>query len=203
MLGTRIRSLTFAALVLLLSGCAGIQPFESGQLKSHLLDADFGPAVLVADGPVVLVSQMDERPGYNSRNMLYVSNQGELMSFGRNIWVAPPSDMLTPLVVQSLESTGQFGAVVSPAAALSSDYRLVTELVRLEQDFTAAPSRVILGIRVIFVRVAGGEVLWAEVVTEEEPATSENPKGGAAAASRAAERLLSRVAGRIAGLVDQ
>ena len=82
--------------------------------------------------------------------------------------------------------------VLAPSLA-AADLRLETELVRLQQDFGAKPSRVHFTLRAQVVDVAGRRVLASAEFDETEAAASDDPYGGVLAANRALARLLERV----------
>jgi len=59
--------------------------------------------------------------------------------FTRSQWVAPPAEMLGPLIVDSLEATGRFNTVVQPGTPVAAELRLDLELAELYQDFSSQP----------------------------------------------------------------
>jgi cholesterol transport system auxiliary component len=83
--------------------------------------------------------------------------------------------------------------VVQAPSAAAAELRLDSELVRLAQDFTVKPSRVRLTLRVELIDTAARRVLAARELDEVEPAASDDPYGGVAAANRALGRLLGRL----------
>ena len=98
--------------------------------------------------------------------------------------------MLAPLLAQALEQAGAFRAVVRTTNPIPADLRLDTELIRLQQDFTAQPSRVELALRAQLYDVNSKTILAVREFDATETATSEDAYGGVMAANRALERLL-------------
>ena len=80
------------------------------------------------------------------------------------------------------------------AGLAAASLRLDTELVRLQQDFGAPPSRVRLTVRAQLLDAEGRRVLAAAEFDETELAPSDDPYGGVLAANRALARLLARLA---------
>jgi cholesterol transport system auxiliary component len=102
--------------------------------------------------------------------------------------------MLAPLLAQALEQSGGFRAVVQSPSLATAQLRLDTELVRLQQDFSARPSRVQLTLRAQLIDTDTRRVLAAAEFDESEAAPTDDPYGGVIAANRALARLLERVA---------
>lgn len=190
------RRAALAACLVLLAGCAALQPTRAGAPNVYVLDALPRPNPgHHASGPLVLaVSPPRAQPGFDSAEMVYVQRRYELEHFARNRWAEAPARMLAPLLVQALERSGGFAAVVSSPGAVPADLRLDTELVRLQQDFRTRPSRVELTLRAQLIDVRDGRVLGARRFDEVERASSDDPYGGVVAANRAVRKLLAQLA---------
>ena len=80
-------------------------------------------------------------PGYDSRHMLYQRQPPALEAFAFHEWVAPPAQMLTPLLVRAVQASGAFAVVLSAPTAAAGGWRLETQLLWLHQDFTRRPSQ--------------------------------------------------------------
>jgi cholesterol transport system auxiliary component len=185
-----------AATMLLLAACAGLPAAPQAISQNiYLLEAPAAiPAAPVRRNLVLAVSAPDARPGFDTAEMVYVRQPYELNYFAANRWAAAPARLLEPLLVQALEQSGSFRAVVPAASAISGDVRLETELVRLQQDFSIRPSRVQLTLRAQLVDVRRKRVLIVEQFDETEVATTDNAYGGVGAANRALQRLLIELA---------
>ncbi|MEK7758419.1 MAG: ABC-type transport auxiliary lipoprotein family protein, partial [Pseudomonadota bacterium] len=99
-----------------------------------------------------------------------------------------------PLLVQAMEQTGSFRAVVQTPGAFPADVRLDTELIRLQHDFVTQPSRVQLTLRAQLIDVRGQRVLAVKQFDESENAASDNAYGGVTAANRVLQRVLDQLA---------
>jgi cholesterol transport system auxiliary component len=101
--------------------------------------------------------------------------------------------MLAPLIIAALENSGAFRAVVLTPSAASGELRLDTEIVRLQHEFGAGPSRVRFTLRAYLVEVKSRRVLAAREFDASAPAASEDPYGGVLAANRAIQTVLGEV----------
>jgi len=133
------------------------------------------------------------RPGFDGSRMAYVTRPYEIQFFARHQWVEPPARMLAPLLSEALERDGRFqpaqsGESVAPAL------RLESEIVALQQEFSAHPSQVRFTLRARLLDGLERRVLATAVFEAVEPSPSEDPYGGVIAANRAVARVLDEVA---------
>lgn len=194
--------LSLLCLPLLLMACAGtLLPKPAAPPARFALDA--GPATSTvaatlrtpaASAPSLTVELPRAAPGYDSRRMLYQRRPQQLEAFAFNEWVEPPAQMLAPMLVRALQGSGAFGAVLQAPSAVTTGWRLETELVRLHQDFGQRPSQVQLGLRAVLLNNRTREALaWREFNISVN-ATGEDPVAGAAAAQEAAMQMAAAVA---------
>ncbi len=187
------RSAALALSAALLAGCSVLQPTQQDAPNVYVLEARTpSGADLPGRDLVLAVGAPRARAGYDTAQMAYVRRPHELDYFSKSRWADAPSRMLAPLIAQALET--RFRAVVRTPGAVGADVRLDTEIVRLQQDFGAQPSRIEFALRVQLVDLREGRVLAAAQFEETENAPSEDAYGGVIAANRALRRMLARVA---------
>jgi len=144
--------------------------------------------------PVLVVAVPRAAPGFDSTRMVYLRRAQELEAFAFHEWVDTPARMLAPLMVRSLQGSGAFSAVLlAPSAAIGA-WRLETELIRLQQDFSARPSQVRLTLRAVLLDTTTRQVIAWREFDETVPAATDDPLGGAAAAQQATRRVLAALA---------
>jgi len=183
------------ASVLLLAGCTSLSAPQVTSENIYVLEAQRAtkPAQ-VKRNLVLAISEPRTRPGFDTPQIAYVQQQHELNYFVTSRWADTPARMLEPLLVQAMEQTGSFRAVVQSPGAVPADVRLDTELIRLQHDFVTRPSRVQLMLRAQLIDVRGQRVLAVKQFDEVENATSDNAYGGVTAANRAVQRMLDQLA---------
>jgi cholesterol transport system auxiliary component len=181
--------------VALLAACTALPPPQVEQASTYVLEAMPAAGAPRPKRDLVLeVSAPRARPGFDTPQMAYTQRQNALEYFARNRWADTPARMLAPLLAQALEQSGGFRAVVQSPSLATAQLRLDTELVRLQQDFSARPSRVQLILRAQLIDTDTRRVLAAAEFDETEAAPSDDPYGGVIAANRALARLLERLA---------
>jgi len=179
------------AAILALGACTQFQPVKNEPPKLFALQAELDRAPAAPSASLTLaVNAPRAAPGYDSSRMVYVRKSYELESFAKNQWVDTPARMLAPLLVRALEGSGKFRAVVQSPSPVAADLRLDTEIVRLQQEFIAHPSRVHLTLRAQLVDVKSARVVASREFDVVENAASEDPYGGVMAANLAVRRAL-------------
>jgi cholesterol transport system auxiliary component len=184
--------------VALLTGCgASLLPKPPAAPVRYTLDGA-APRLIArapaADAPVLVVAMPRAAPGHDSVHMVYLQQPQALASFAFNEWVDTPARMLAPLLVRTLQDSGAFRAVLLAPSAASGDLRLETELIRLQQDFSARPSQLRLTLRAVLLDSATRRVIAWREFDQIEPAATDDPAGGVAAAHVATQRLLAALA---------
>jgi cholesterol transport system auxiliary component len=189
----------------LLAGCSGtLLPKPAAAPARHTLDTGApvpGAAAPPAGAPVLVVALPRAAPGHDSRRMVYLRQAQQLEAFAFHEWVEPPAAMLAPLLVVALQHGGAFRAVLLAPSAVAGTWRLETEQVRLQQDFSTRPSQVRLSLRAVLLDASQRQVIaWREFDTRVA-AASDDPAAGVVAAGQATQRLLAAVADFCAGHV--
>ena len=189
------------AAILALGACTQFQPVKNEPPNLFALQAELDSAAAPKNASLTLaVSPTRAAPGYDSPRMVYVRKAYELESFAKNQWVDTPARMLAPLLVRALEGSGKFRAVVQSPSPVAADLRLDTEIVRLQQEFTAHPSRVHLTLRAQLIDAKSARVVASREFDVIEDAASEDPYGGVIAANRAVREALAELVEFSAGV---
>ena len=187
--------------VVILGGCGSILPKAPIQPTLYVLNtvprlaAPPPPSATQSrlSAPTLTVSTPIAAAGFGSTHIVYQRQAYELEHFAVNQWVDTPVQMLTPLIVRTLETSGAFRAVLRGSTAALSELRLDTELVRLQQEFQTSPSRVRLTLRAVMVDAATRRVLASREFEASIPSPSEDPAGGVVAANLAVENVLAQL----------
>jgi cholesterol transport system auxiliary component len=189
----------------LLGGCSALRPSDTQAAAFYALEApqaaappapppgEVPPAPYRAL-PAVILTSPRAAAGFDSQRIIFVRNDHQLEYFAHSEWVDTPARMLGPLLAAALEKTGVFGAVVLTPTSASADWRLDTEIIRLQHDFRTTPSRVQFTLRAYLLDERARSVIaWREFHGEAVSGT-ESPKGGVAAANQAVQSVLKQLA---------
>ncbi|MBL8303850.1 MAG: membrane integrity-associated transporter subunit PqiC [Ideonella sp.] len=157
------------------------------------------PRQPLATAPVLLVASPRAASGLDSTRMLYLGAAGDLRAFAFHAWIDSPARLLAPLMVQTLQASGLFGAVLLAPSAGRATLRLETELLRLQHQFDTRPSRVHLALRAVLLDGTTRQVLGWRQFEAMADAPSEDAAGGVAAARTATRQLLAALGAACAG----
>lgn len=180
----------------LLAGCGSLLPKPAAPPTLYALDDVTAIAAPqpAASAPTLIISTPRAAAGFDTRHIVYQRQPHQLDYYAQSQWADTPAQMLAPLLLRALERGGAFRAVLAAPAAAAGDYRLDTELIRLQQDFAATPSRVRLTLRAVLVNTATRRAVAAREFDVSLPAPGEDAYGGVRAANQAAQQLLGELA---------
>jgi cholesterol transport system auxiliary component len=102
--------------------------------------------------------------------------------------------MLEPLLVQTLQNTHYFHAVVTSPFLGQYDYMLKTEILDLRQDYSQGYRVFKLSIRAQLIRTSTGRVIATKLINVAEPMPACTPYSGVQAGNRAVARALREIA---------
>lgn len=189
---------SFLGLILLLAimlstGCSIFGPVKDSQ-NTYMLTA-LCPHVGCGtkNGLTLLVQTPQTIQAFNTTQMAYVLCPYQLSYFSSNAWADTPPQMLMPLMVQALQDSRHFHAVVMPSFGGNYDLLLNTQLIMLQQEFTCHPSRSHIVLRAQLINNHDQSVLAACQFDVAVPAACDNPYGGVIAANKAVALLLSQL----------
>jgi len=187
-------TLLLALFCLAVSGCSSLAPVKVQPAADYTLShVAAGKPTHRKSRATLFVSSTTARPGYQTARMIYTEKPHELKSFVLNRWVAPPAYLLTGLIVQSLRNQHYFHAVVTGPFTGLSNYRLDTQLIRLEQDFSTVPSRLHMVLDAQLVSNANNKVIASRQFSATIKAPLDTPYGGVIATNHALEKILPQL----------
>ena len=191
-------ALSVCALAGVLAGCGALSPSAVPRSAFYLLDppqaASVQTAAPVTSAWTLLVNPPHAAAGFDSHRIIYVRHAHQLEYFSQGEWADPPARMLGTLLVSALAQAGAFRAVVLAPGSAAGDWRLDTEIIRLQHDFRTQPSHVLLSLRASLVDDRTRKVIASRDFDATVPSASEDAPGGVAAASQAARAVLDALA---------
>ncbi len=186
--------------MVLASGCSTLLPAPPPQSTYYSLDgipyearATSIPSTPISTKPTMIINIPRAAAGYDSRHIIYTRQAHKLEYFAHSEWVDAPAHMLAPLMMTAVEHSGVFNAVVLSPSNIVGDFRLDTEIVRLQQEFDSQPSKVRFTLRVYIVNNATRKVIAWREFDETATAKSEDPYGGVVAANQAVQAVLEKL----------
>lgn len=171
-------------------GLASCSPVKLPETNQYQLTAFSAKRITSSHHAATLaVTAPEAAAGYQTRQMLYIKKPYQLEAFAKNSWSSPPADMLQPLIVQSIQSTGYFYAVTSSLYSEKANYRLDTQLIKLDQNFLKNPSVLELTAKVVLTHIDNNHIIASKIIHLNIPCSQNSPYGGVVAANKAAYQL--------------
>lgn len=188
-----IRKIILMLSAVLLNGC--LSPLPNNHQCDYVLNA-INPNCLHAPcrNVTLLVTKPKAEPIYNTTQMAYSTCPFTVSYYSKNYWADTPPNMLQALMVQSLQNTCHYHAVVPQPYSGKVDLKLNTQLVVLKQDFSYCPSRSRVVLRAQLVNASSGKVIAACQFDRCFIAPQANPYGGVIAANAAVAQILGDLA---------
>ncbi len=184
--------------ILVMVGCVSPRPAE-GPVHTYLLSPEKGTWDNQPSGNkheaqgVLLLSQPQAEPGFDTPRMVYLTRPHEVSYYATNQWAETPARMMATLVMQWLEKSGLWRVVVPIPSSVRGDYRLDTQGLVLQQEFSQHPSQVRVGFRLQLMRLGDQIVVGTRRFEVVENAPTDDAYGGVLAANRAVAALLDQV----------
>lgn len=190
-----MRFIILVGMPFILTACSIFQPVKIEPMSTYILKSASSPSVSAKrTGLTLLVAAPTASPGYDNPTMAYVDRAYQLKYFTRNKWVDTPARMLKPLLVQALEDTHHFRAVVKLPFPGEANLRLDTTILSLYQDFTKQPTQVRLVVHVQLINLVTREAIATREFDLRENAPSATPYGGVVAANHLMGQLMHQIA---------
>lgn len=192
--GLRLLGL-FTGLLGALTACSVLPQPKPSNMHRYVLEYHTvpGPVPVNPDGPVVVVAVPQVAAILNTPRMAYVTRRYGIRYFAHNEWADTPANMLAPMMVSALQSSGRFAAVLQQPVDVPAGLRLNSTLIRFQQDFTVHPSRLDLALRARLINLGTQRVVATRVFVLSRPAAKDDPYAGVVAANAAVQALLKQL----------
>ena len=186
---------SFVALcVVLCAGCALLSPVKIDTKKYVLDRIPLDLPIAQAHSATLLVLVPETDPIYATTQMAYTSQAYQIAYFSQNEWAETPSQMIQPLIVETLRRTHYFSEILAPPHFGSHTYALRTEILELKQDFSSNPAILRLTMRFYLSREVTAQVIATKELSVQEPLRDRSPYAGVVAANEAMVYVLRELA---------
>lgn len=179
------------ALAVALPACGGL---FGGRNREPVQTYMFSPRefeqIREVDSDLILLVSPVQSVGYDHQNMSYAMRPYERTYYAFSRWADTPPRMIHPIIVQAMEASGMFGAVIDTSSSVVADLRLDVDLQVLQHEFHTDPSQGRLVIRAQINDLESNTILSTRIFQEVAPAPTENPYGGVLALNLALETIL-------------
>lgn len=186
----RIINITIILLCIILVGCVNLKPIKTPETVTYIIDAVVMPPKAPTQPYSLLITTPKSSSGLTDNHILYIEQPHEIRYFSRSRWIDTPANMLLPLMLQTIQNSGRFQAVVTTPYSGEADLQLDTNLLVLQQEFITRPSVVRLMVRAQLINLNTRRVIATKVFNITQPAEADNPYGGVKATNKAVAKFL-------------
>lgn len=181
---------------ILLSGCGLLSPAKIAPLQTYTISPLHQKPIPAHSKTKLslLISMPVAYPGFDTSRMAYVQVPYKLHYFANSAWIAPPAQMILPVLADAVRSRGYFYAVVTPPFSGVSNYRLDTQIIMLQQEFLDPVSQIHLIMQANIVNNDTNRVVASQRFESILPAPENNPYNGVVAANAAVSSVSDRIA---------
>ena len=129
----------------------------------------------------------------NSQKILFTSDGVEQGFYQFASWAEPPPKRVTSLLLQALEDSHIFDAVLFASTSAAADYQIVTELVECVHDIKESPGVARVRIRVEMINLSSRELAGQKTFSKEVPVQSYDARGAVDAMTAAMHELVKEI----------
>jgi cholesterol transport system auxiliary component len=187
-------SLTLIACIVFSSGCTLFAPINIDTKKNVLNNIPLDLPTERTRSATLLVLTPETMPAYATTQMAYSTEVYQIAYFTKNEWAETPSQMIQPLIVQTLRSTHYFSEVLSPPYFGRHTFDLRIEVLEIKQDFASELAMLDLAMRVSLTRESTNQAVATKELSVNQPMSEKNPYAGVVAANEAMQKLLRELA---------
>jgi cholesterol transport system auxiliary component len=186
-----MKEISIAMLILFLSGCSLMHPANLKEANTYILKPEhLNLPKTKPTSRTLLVLPTEGNKSVASSGMIYVTSPYQQANFAMHRWIAPPAQMLSPLIMSALQESGHYRGVLNTPFMGKADLRLNTELMQLEQNFLTHPSRVKMSLSAELMDVNSEKIIATKIFNASVVAPIDGPYGGVIAANQATRMIL-------------
>lgn len=179
--------------LVLLSSCSLLSPVKKpsntyflNQIPCDIPQKPKGSIKLVVAAP-------EARPMNSTTNIVYSLKPYKVAYYSENEWAETPSQMLQQLIVQTLQKTNHYTAVISAPYFGSYDYTLTTQILFLQQIYTVNPPVVQFTLRAQLAKSGTNELIAIKQFEINQPVHDCTPYSGVLATNMAVSKILAEL----------
>jgi len=181
-------------LSLMLNACSIFSPVKTEPANKFVVTSIPPPQMTkTRRAGTLMVTEPNVKPFYNATDMIYSKGPYSIAAYSKNSWADPPAQMLQPLIIQTLENTLHFKAVIPTTSLGKYDYILNSQLIDFKQVFFGRESIFQITLRVELIDEVTRNVIAEKEFSVSAFSPQNSPFGGVVAANCATEKLLTEL----------
>lgn len=185
--------------IVTVSGCSALAPVNIDTRK-YMLSRQPAELPGAQRHPMsLLILRPESNRAFDTTRMAYTTQAYQIAYFSQNEWAETPAQMMLPLMVAAISNTHYFEQVLAPPDFGHHSFALRSEILDLEQDFTANPPTLRFTMRFLLSREADNAIVASKEVSAHEAMREKTPYAGVVAANEATAKILRELAAFVVG----
>ena len=190
----KIYGLSIALLIGILTSCSIFSPVKSEPQTKYVLDNVPRVHPKKPHRPItLLVAQPETNSAYHTNQIAYRTQPYQIAYYAKHQWVDRPGEMLRPLIVQALQDTHYFHAVITPPSTGHYDYIVNTQIEEVLQDYSHNMPVVRLTVRAEIIRATNYKVIATKQFQIIKPIIQCSPYAGVFVMNQATADMLQQL----------
>ncbi len=177
--------IALACFSFLLTSCTLFSPVQNQGNASYQLKNTPSVHTKNTKAYTLLVTTPETNAMYNNNQIAYTQNPYQISYYAKSYWADTPANMIQQLMIQTLQNTHFYHAIIPQANMGRYDYILNSQLLELEQDFLVSPTRERFKFSIQLVRAADNHVMATKQFSVSIPTHQNNAYGAVIAANKA------------------
>lgn len=180
---------------LLSTGCSLLSPVKNDPPDAYVINTlPHNVPRYTRTVKTIFVATPETRPALNTNQMAYTTQLYKTAYFSQNQWTETPPQMILPLIVQTLQNTHAYRAVMMSPYSGHYDYVLNTQITQLQQNFTRKPPQLQFALQAQIVNTNTNQVVATKLIVVNQPLKKKTPYNGVMAANVAVAKALRSLA---------
>jgi len=188
-----LKQLLVTLITLTLASC--LSPVKSGPDNGFVINSiPDHVATSRRHSGTLLVLRPDSNPVYNTTRIAFTMQPYQISYYAVSHWIQTPADMLTPLLMTTMQKTNRFKTVITPPFIGHYDYTLRTQIKTMLIDYTQCVPVMRINIQAQILSANSGRIMASREFSTAAPLPQKSPYGAVIAANRGTARLLTEIA---------
>jgi len=176
------------------SGCSLFLPVSTPIHQHYMLEQLPSVSPHFSRHPKILMIMFPQtNPAYDTNQIAYASQKWQINYFSKNAWAMKPADMFYILMIQTLQQSKHFRAVIGPAFVGHQDVILNTWIMELREDTTQPLPTFNISLQAVLTDATTNQIIATKNFHEEIPLSNSSVQSAVNAANQAVAIILRKL----------
>jgi len=196
-----IAAMFIALIPVALSGCGAARP-----IHYYTVDTMSGsppPAPNLSSSATIVVGRITAPYVLRDDRILYKTSDVQMGMYEDQRWAAPPTEMISTMLVERLRRTGQFKSVQLRSTSAAGAFLMRGNLRALNEVDTASGITARFAIRLELYEIKPGTLVWTQNYLQDEPVSDKTVNSVVQSLKKAVDTVLDQASGDVVQYFQQ